>query len=94
MGFVPSDEKPEALPSRSRRQRPAKQSRPMSATVIDCGSARLILSRLADPIGELTVCLETHETRSSEGLKWDTTVSFVLLSDAEAAMLGQALGVV
>jgi len=68
----------------------------MSATVIDCGNARLILTRLADPIGDLTVCLETHETRSSanDDLKWQALVTFVLLTDDEAAMLGQALGVV
>ena len=78
----------------TRRARPPKQSRPMQATIIDCGNARLVLTRLTDPIGDLTVCLEMHETQSVGGIeseRYAASVAFVLLSDQETKMLSEAL---
>jgi hypothetical protein len=80
--------------STSRRARPPKQSRPMPSTIVDCGNARLFLTRLADPIGDLTVCLEIHETLSlgqEHNKRYESSVAFVLLTDQEIDHLEESL---
>ena len=77
-----------------RTERPPKQSRPQSAKVIDCGTGRMIVTRLSDPIGELTVCVEFHD--AFDGMKdvlghYKASISFALLTDEETKNLTQAL---
>ena len=80
-----------------RRTRPPKQIGFQSAKVIDCGTGRLILTRLAQPISEdLTVVLEFHELRRLEDSneQYAATVTFTLMTDAEVKMLAEALELV
>lgn len=57
------------------------------------GQGQIMVTRLGDPIGDYTTCLELHELRTLEGSdeKYHAMVTFILLTDSEAKMLGEVL---
>jgi hypothetical protein len=78
-----------------RKRRPeVKQAVATTATIVETGEGRVIVTRLASPINEKKICVEFHALRTLPGnVKHQARVDFHLVSDAEANAIMDALRV-